>query len=273
MFCASTKENGRISISGGIIMRNKTIIITGGSSGMGKAMAKSLVNNGASVLITGRNQERLESTVAELQSLGGEISSFQMDVRNPEQVEQMVEVAHQCFGRIDGLINNAAGNFLCNAEDLSINGWNAVIDIVLNGTFYCSRAVGKYMINQGIEGDIINIVATYARGGGPGVIHSACAKAGVLTMTETLAVEWGRRYGIRVNAIAPGPIEHTGGVAKLMTNEFTKDNVLKGIPLKRFGTLEEITSTVSFLLSEQSKFINGVCIPVDGGQSLNQMPF
>lgn len=252
------------------IVMDKTIIITGGSSGMGKAMANFFVKNGANVVITGRNQDRLDETANEIQ---GNLVTFNMDVRNSEQVNEMVEITHQHFKRIDVLINNAAGNFLCNAEDLSINGWNAVIDIVLNGTFYCSRAVGKYMINNQIQGDIINIVTTYARGGGPGVIHSACAKAGVLTMTETLAVEWGRRYGIRVNAIAPGPIENTGGVSKLINHESSIEKISSNIPLGRFGTLDEIVETVNFLLSENAKFVNGVCIPVDGGQRLNQVPF
>lgn len=257
---------------GGSIL-NKTMIITGGSSGIGKAIAQYFVGKGANIVITGRNQDKLERTIHELQTNTGRIESFQMDVRNPEQVDRMVEFANSKFGTIDCLINNAAGNFICNAEDLSVNGWNAVIDIVLNGTFYCSRAVGKYMINHQIQGDIINIVATYARGGGPGVIHSACAKAGVLTMTETLAVEWGRRYGIRVNAIAPGPIEDTGGVEKLMNNNITKKKVIAGIPLGRFGTGVEIAYTVDYLLSNQSKYVNGICIPVDGGQSLNQSSF
>lgn len=257
---------------GGSIL-NKTMIITGGSSGIGKAIAQYFVGKGANIVITGRNQDNLERTIHELQTITGRIELFQMDVRKPEQVEKMVEFANDKFGTIDCLINNAAGNFICNAEDLSINGWNAVIDIVLNGTFYCSRAVGRYMINNGIQGDIINIVATYARGGGPGVIHSACAKAGVLTMTETLAVEWGRRYGIRVNAIAPGPIEETGGVEKLMNSNITKKKVIAGIPLGRFGMGEEIAYTVDYLLSNQSKYVNGICIPVDGGQSLNQSPF
>lgn len=252
---------------------NKTIIITGGSSGMGKAMAKSFVNNGANVVITGRNKERLEETVQELQSSNGKIVPFQMDVRNHEQALELVELTHREFGSIDVLINNAAGNFICDAENLTVNGWNAVIDIVLNGTFYCSSAVGKYMINENIQGNIINIVATYARGGGPSVIHSACAKAGVLTMTETLAVEWGRRYGIRVNAIAPGPIEDTGGVEKLINLDFTKEKVMSGIPLGRFGLLEDIVNTANFLLSDEARYVNGVCIPVDGGQSLNQTPF
>lgn len=267
---ASTKG---IEIRRGINMDNKTIIVTGGSSGMGKAMAESFLNKGYNVVISGRNEERLEDTVREFQNSYGKIIPFQMDVRNPDQVDELVERTHQAFGRIDGLINNAAGNFICHAEDLTINGWNAVIDIVLNGTFYCSRAVGKYMISENIQGDIINIVATYARGGGPGVIHSACAKAGVLTMTETLAVEWGRKYGIRVNAIAPGPIENTGGITKLMNQEFTEEKVISGIPLGRFGTLDEIVNTANFLLSDKSKFINGTCITIDGGQSLNQSPF
>src|SRR5690625_4368972 len=142
-----------------------------------------------------------------------------MDVRNIDDVGRMVEETVETFGKIDFLVNNAAGNFIVNAEDLSPNGWKAVIDIVLNGTFYCSQAVGKYWIEKDIQGSIVNMGATYAWDAGAGVVHSAAAKAGVLSLTRTLAVEWGTKYGIRVNAIAPGPIERTGGAEKLMLSE------------------------------------------------------
>lgn len=251
-------------------MKGKTVIVTGGSSGMGKAMAIRMAKDGASVVITGRTEEKLEEVKKEISAFGGQVLSVQMDVRQPEDVQRMVDEAAASFGRIDALINNAAGNFLCAAEDLSINGWNAVINIVLNGTFYCSQAVGKYWITEGIPGSIINMVATYAWDAGPGVIHSASAKAGVLAMTRTLAVEWGRRYGIRVNAIAPGLIERTGGAGKLIASDSEGKRLLNSVPLGRMGTPEEIAGLAAFLLSEDAAYMNGACLTLDGGQSLNQ---
>ncbi|GMB08637.1 NAD(P)-dependent dehydrogenase (short-subunit alcohol dehydrogenase family) [Thermolongibacillus altinsuensis] len=250
-------------------MKDKVIIITGGSSGMGKYMAKRFVSEGANVVITGRKAEALEEAKKEI----GDVLTIAMDVRKPELVEEMVKRTHEQFGRIDALINNAAGNFICPAEKLSINGWNSVIDIVLNGTFYCSREVGNYWIKTGQKGSIINMVATYAWNAGVGVIHSACAKAGVLTMTRTLAVEWGKKYGFRVNAIAPGPIERTGGADKLVQSDEMAKRIKESVPLGRFGTPEEIAAVASFLLSEDAAYINGACITVDGGQWLNQHPF
>ena len=251
-------------------MNGKVIIVTGGSSGMGKYMAKRFAHEGAHVVITGRRKEALEEAAADI---GGSVLPIVMDVRQPELVAAMVKQTDERFGKIDALINNAAGNFICPAEKLSINGWNSVIDIVLNGTFYCSREVGNYWIEKGQKGSIINIVATYAWGAGAGVIHSACAKAGVLTMTRTLAVEWGKKYGFRVNAIAPGPIERTGGAEKLILSEEMEKRVKDSVPLGRFGTPEEIAGVASFLLSDAAAYINGECITVDGGQWLNQHPF
>src|SRR5699024_1924541 len=159
---------------------------------------------------TGRNEERLKAAQEELEkTAAGNVYPIPMDVRKPEDIERMAAETVNQFGSIDHLVNNAAGNFIAPAEDLSVNGRNAVIDIVLNGTFYCSREVGKYWIDQKINGSILNMAATYAWNAGPGVAHSSAAKAGVLNLTRTLAVEWGNRYGIRVNAIAPGPIERT----------------------------------------------------------------
>lgn len=255
-------------------MKNKTVIITGGSSGMGKAMAQRFASEGANVVITGRNLERLLLAVEQIkESAKGKIKYVQMDVRNIVDVERMVEETLKEFGKIDYLINNAAGNFIVNAEDLSINGWNAVIDIVLNGTFYCSQTVGKYWIKEGIKGSIINMVATYAWDAGVGVVHNAAAKAGVLSLTRTLAVEWGSKYGIRVNAIAPGPIERTGGAEKLMLSSEMAERTRQSVPLKRFGTPEEIAGLAYFLLSSEAQYINGEVITMDGGQWLNQLPF
>ncbi|WP_374718896.1 2,4-dienoyl-CoA reductase [Parageobacillus toebii] len=254
-------------------MNGKVIIITGGSSGMGKYMAKRFVAEGANVVITGRRLEALEEAKKEIESPNGKVLPIQMDVRDPELVAEMVKRTDAEFGKIDALINNAAGNFICPAEKLSINGWNSVINIVLNGTFYCSREVGNYWINNGQKGSIINIVATYAWRAGAGVIHSACAKAGVLAMTRTLAVEWGRKYGFRVNAIAPGPIERTGGAERLWQSEEAERRTIESVPLGRLGTPEEIAALAAFLLSDDAAYINGECITMDGGQWLNQHPF
>lgn len=193
-------------------MKNKTVIVTGGSSGMGKYMAQKFANEGSNVLITGRTESRLKDVKDELMKQAtGDISVIPMDVRGPEDVAMMVTETVAMYGGIDYLVNNAAGNFISPAEDLTINGWNAVIDIILNGTFYSTREVGNYWIKQQKRGAILNMVATYAWNAGVGVVHNSAAKAGVLNMTRTLAVEWGTKYGIRVNAIAPGPIERTGG--------------------------------------------------------------
>nr|WP_315295776.1 2,4-dienoyl-CoA reductase [Mammaliicoccus lentus] len=254
-------------------MKDKVIIVTGGSSGMGKGMAKRFAEEGAKVIITGRKLENLEKTKQEIEQYDGQILCIDMDVRDPERVQYTVDETVKTFGKIDGLVNNAAGNFLCAAEDLSINGWNSVIDIVLNGTWYCSQAVGKEWIKTGHKGRIINMVATYSWGAGAGVIHSASAKAGVLAMTRTLAVEWGTKYGITVNAIAPGPIENTGGSKKLSLSEEARQQSLNSVPLKRFGQTEEIAGLARYIFSDEAGYINGACMTMDGGQWLNKNPF
>jgi len=254
-------------------MKNKVVIVTGGSSGMGKYMAQRFAKDGAYVVITGRTEEKLQKVKTEIETFDGQVLVVPMDVRQPEHVAHMIKATDEAFGRIDYLVNNAAGNFICPAEKLSVNGWNSVIDIVLNGTFYCSSAVGNYWIERNIKGSIINIVATYAWNAGAGVLHSACAKSGVLTMTRTLAVEWGKKYGIRVNAIAPGPIERTGGADKLWESEEAAKRTLNSVPLGRLGTPEEIAALASFLFSDEAAYINGDCITMDGGQWLSPHPF
>lgn len=255
-------------------MKDEVVIVTGGSSGMGKYMAKKFAHEGAKVIITGRDTDKLARAKEEI--LEGKnlfVHTISMDVRNPDDVDRMVEEAVTTFGAINHLVNNAAGNFICPAEKLSVNGWNAVIDIVLNGTFYCSRSVGNYWIENGKKGNILNMVATYAWGAGAGVIHSAAAKAGVLSMTRTLAVEWGSKYGIRTNAIAPGPIERTGGAEKLWESEEAAKRTLQSVPLKRLGTPEEIAELAFFILSEKAAYMNGEVVTLDGGQWLNPHPF
>ncbi|WP_438316641.1 2,4-dienoyl-CoA reductase [Sporosarcina sp. FA9] len=252
------------------MFNEKVIIVTGGSNGMGKYMAKKFADEGANVVITGRDLDRLTAAKEEL---GESVHIFQMDVRNVESVDAMVAFADEKFGRIDGLVNNAAGNFIVHAEDLSPNGWKSVIDIVLNGTFYCSSAVGKYWIKKGTKGSIINMLATYAWNAGAGVVHSAAAKAGVMSLTRTLAVEWGTQYGIRVNGIAPGPIDRTGGAEKLWQSEEAAKRTLKSIPLGRLGQPEEIAELAAFIMSDKASYMNGEIVTLDGGQWLNQYPF
>src|SRR5205823_13288068 len=163
------------------------------------------------------------------------------------------------------LVNNAAGNFICRAEDLSPNAWNAVIGIVLNGTFYCSRAVGQYMIATGRGGSIVSILANYVWTGSPGTIHSAAAKAGVMSLTQTLAVEWAP-HGIRVNAVAPGPIEGSPGAARqLWSSQDAVDRITAMIPAGRWGRPSEVADAVAFLASSQTSFISGEILTVDGG--------
>lgn len=256
-----------------MMLENKVVIITGGSSGMGLGMAKEFVKQGAKVVITGRDLERLQNAKSEIEAFGDQIETFQMDVREVEHVQAMVEFTVGKFGRIDSLVNNAAGNFLVHAEKLSPNGWKAVIDIVLNGTFYCSSAVGRYWIENNIKGSMVNMVATYAWGAGAGVVHSAAAKAGVLSLTRTLAVEWGTQFGIRCNAIAPGPIERTGGADKLWESEEQAKRTINSVPLRRLGTPEEIADLATFMISDKAQYLNGECITLDGGSWLNQHPF
>ncbi|SFS81069.1 2,4-dienoyl-CoA reductase [Marininema halotolerans] len=254
-------------------MSAKTIIVTGGSNGMGKAMATRFCADGANVVITGRDPEKLEAAKADMASLAGQVLTVPMDVRKPDQVDETVVKAKEAFGTIDGLVNNAAGNFIVQAEELSLNGWNSVIDIVLNGTWHCTQRVAKEWIDEKKSGSIVNIVATYAWTGAAGVVHSASAKAGVLAMSRTLAVEWGRKYGIRINCIAPGAVENTGGVDKLILNEEMHKLALASIPAGRFGKLEEIAGVAAFLMSDDAQYVNGDCITMDGGMWLNGARF
>jgi NAD(P)-dependent dehydrogenase (short-subunit alcohol dehydrogenase family) len=184
----------------------------------------------------------------------------------------MVHRVVRHFGHIDILINNAAGNFICRAEDLSPNGWNAVIDIVLNGSFYCSREVGRHMIVRGGGGAIVSILANYVWTGSAGTIHSAAAKAGVMSMTQTLAVEWAR-HGIRVNAVAPGPIESPGAARQLWSTPEAVERITRMVPLQRWGKPEDVADAVAFLVSEHAGFITGETLTLDGGAWLGRGTF
>src|ERR671921_2354422 len=220
------------------LLEHKVAIVTGGGTGIGLAIAKRLGEFGARVAIGSRNSANLEKGSAELRHAGLDPLAVQVDVRNPEQVDEMVHRVVRHFGKIDILVNNAAGNFVCRAEELSPNGWNAVIGIVLNGSFYCSRAVGRHMIARGGGGSIVSILANYVWTGSAGTVHSAAAKAGVMSMTQTLAVEWARPQ-IRVNAVAPGPIESPGAAKQLWSSPEAVDRIAAAVPLKRWGRPEE----------------------------------
>ena len=254
------------------LLKGKVAIVTGGGTGIGLAIAQRLGELGASIAVGSRGSANLESGTAALRHAGLDPLAIQVDVRNPEQVDEMVTRVVRHFGRIDILVNNAAGNFICRAEDLSPNGWNAVVGIVLNGSFYCSRAVGRHIIARGGGGAIVSILANYVWTGSAGTIHSAAAKAGVMSMTQTLAVEWAR-HNIRVNAIAPGPIESQGAARQLWNTPEAVERITDMVPLKRWGKPQDVADAAAFLVSEHSGFITGEILTVDGGAWLGRGTF
>lgn len=249
------------------LLAGKTTIITGGGTGLGRAMALRCAALGAKVALFGRRQEPLEKTAGEIRGKGGVAAAVPCDVRDPEAVARAVDTAEQALGPVNQLVNNAAGNFLCPSEDLSPNAFNSVVQIVLYGTFHCTREVGRRLIERGQPGGMLSIVTTYAQTGSAFVLPSAAAKAGVLAMVRSLAVEWAM-YGIRLNAIAPGPFPTEGAFSRLLPGSELEQQALRRIPLRRFGEHWELANLAAYLLSDASPYQTGDVVTLDGAEAL-----
>ena len=261
------KEGFRLIMYKNDLLKGKTIVITGGGTGLGKSMANRFAELGSNLVITSRRREVIQDASEELKAHGVDVLPIPCDVRDPEQVEEMANRAIGLFKKIDILINNAAGNFISPTENLSSNAFKTVVDIVLNGTFHCTQSFGKHMRKMK-KGVILNIVTTYAWTGSGYVVPSACAKAGVLAMTRSLAVEWAK-YGIRTNAIAPGPFPTKGAWSRLAPPGLGIEKKMKNrIPLKRMGEHIELADLATFLISDQASYINGEVVTIDGGEWL-----
>lgn len=250
-------------------LKGKTIVVTGGGTGLGRAMGTYFLKLGANLVITSRKLEVLQKTANEMEAeTGGKVLAVQCDVRDYAQVEEVLAQTLQKFGSIEGLLNNAAGNFISPTERLSANAFSSIIDIVLKGSVNCTLAFGKHWIAQKQPATVLNIVTTYAFTGSAYVVPSACAKGGVLALTRSLAVEWGK-YGIRTNAIAPGPFPTKGAWDRLLPGDLAKKFDFKNrVPLKRVGENQELANLAAFLMSDFSGYINGEVISIDGGEWL-----
>lgn len=249
-------------------LEGKTIVVTGGGSGLGKSMTTYFLELGAQVVITSRNIDKLNKSKEELESkTGGKVLAVACDVRNYDEVENLVKESVEAFGKVDVLLNNAAGNFISPTERLSANAFDTIIDIVLKGSKNCTLAFGKHWIDaKETNKTILNIVTTYAFTGSAYVVPSAAAKAGVLAMTRSLAVEWAK-YGIRSNAIAPGPFPTEGAWDRLLPGDLReKFDLAKKVPLKRVGEHQELANLAAYLVSDFSAYINGEVIVIDGGE-------
>lgn len=249
-------------------LEGQVAVITGGGTGIGKEIATLFGQVGAKLVLAGRRVEVLEAAAAELTAQGREVLTVQTNVREAEQVQAMVERVVERFGRVDLMINNAGANFVCPSAAISPNGWRSVTSTILDGTFYCSRYAGARMIEQG-GGQIVSIVTPYAQTGAPGLLPSCAAKAGVVALTKTLAVEWAQ-FGVRVNAVSPGAVDSEGAGSRLWPSPEDKEKVLSDIPVHRMATPLEVAQVTAFVVSPYARFLNGSIVDMDGGQTLGK---
>ena len=249
------------------LLAGKTTLITGGGSGLGRSMALRMAGLGAKVAVVGRRKDPLAETVEAIRQAGGIGAFATCDVREPEAVGAAVDAVEKELGPVNQLINNAAGNFLSASEDLSPNAFNSVVQIVLYGTFHATREVGRRLIERKQKGEILAIVTSYVYSGSAFVLPSAAAKAGVLAMMRSLATEWAV-YGIRTNAIAPGPFPTEGAFSRLMPGSELEKQALRRVPGKRFGEHWELTNLVAYTMSDASPYQTGDLVTIDGGEGL-----
>jgi len=251
------------------LLRERAIFLSGGGSGLGRSMSLHFASLGAKMFVIGRREELLKETCEAIRQSGGTASYATCDVRDFAAVAAAADKAESAVGPIDTVVNNAAGNFMARTEKLSANAFDAVVSIVLHGTFHCTQAFARKWIAQKRAGNVLSITTTYAAAncGSGFVVPSSCAKAGVLAMTTSLAVEWAK-YKIRLNAIAPGPFPTEGAWSRLMPSEEFEEHTRNANPMKRFGKQEELANLAAFLISDMAPYINGECVVIDGGQWL-----